>query len=187
MNKWHKGSEEKPEQPIGNSSPDSDSSSESTETASEQVTRPVEVLPSESTSSSTSEEISSEEGGGTRIVSVSYGEATFHRGPLPPPETLRQYDEILPGSADRIMKTAEANMAHRREERKRGQYGGIAIACLAIVGGCIIAIFSNTWYVAFAGVLIATIGVGGSTAAQAFVERFPKISKEKPSKENEED
>lgn len=36
-------------------------------------------------------------------------------GPLPPPDTLAQYDKILPGAAERILRMAEEQSAHRRE------------------------------------------------------------------------
>ena len=35
-------------------------------------------------------------------------------GPLPPPKMLGEYEEVLPGSADRIIKLAEDNAQHRR-------------------------------------------------------------------------
>lgn len=71
--------------------------------------------------------------------------ALFH-GPLPPPETLAQYDQILPGAADRIIKMAEAQSAHRRELERaavtgnirsegRGQLFAFILALATIVGG----------------------------------------------------
>lgn len=35
-------------------------------------------------------------------------------GPLPPPEILQQYNEILPGAANRIITMAEEQSSHRR-------------------------------------------------------------------------
>ena len=35
------------------------------------------------------------------------------RGPMPDPQTLREYEEILPGAANRIIKMAEANTSER--------------------------------------------------------------------------
>lgn len=34
-------------------------------------------------------------------------------GPLPHPQTLRQYDEVLPGAAERILRMAEKQQDHR--------------------------------------------------------------------------
>ena len=39
-------------------------------------------------------------------------------GPLPPPQALQQYDEILPGAADRIFRMAEERHRHQIEQEK---------------------------------------------------------------------
>ena len=36
-------------------------------------------------------------------------------GPLPPPEQLAQYEQIIPGAADRILRMTENNSDHRIE------------------------------------------------------------------------
>jgi uncharacterized membrane protein len=67
-------------------------------------------------------------------------------GPLPNPETLQKYNHILPGAADRILKMAENQQAHRHRietivinsrERKGllGQVFGFFVALTAIIGG----------------------------------------------------
>ena len=40
-------------------------------------------------------------------------------GPLPPPDALAQYDHVVPGAAERILKMAEneAEIRHRNEEK----------------------------------------------------------------------
>lgn len=40
-------------------------------------------------------------------------------GPLPPPEVLREFDQIIPGAAERILSMAEQEGVHRRELEKR--------------------------------------------------------------------
>ncbi len=40
-------------------------------------------------------------------------EAAVFQGALPPPSMFGQYDQVLPGSADRIMAMAEKEQAHR--------------------------------------------------------------------------
>ena len=40
---------------------------------------------------------------------------TTIRGPLPPPEILQQYEVILPGMAERLVKAFEAQGDHRRD------------------------------------------------------------------------
>ena len=38
----------------------------------------------------------------------------MHQGPLPDPETLRDYDDLIPGSAAEIIKMASDQASHRR-------------------------------------------------------------------------
>jgi uncharacterized membrane protein len=67
-------------------------------------------------------------------------------GPLPPPEELAKYEQILPGSANRIISMAEEQSSHRRDLEKtviganvRTQTWGLVsafiIAMTAIGGG----------------------------------------------------
>lgn len=42
------------------------------------------------------------------------------RGPIPPPQIMKGYEEVLPGSADRIMKMAEYEQNHRHYLEKKG-------------------------------------------------------------------
>ena len=67
-------------------------------------------------------------------------------GPIPPPSIMKQYEEILPGSADRILKMAENQSEHRQSLEKqrlsfsnravrRGQIFGLVIGIVAIVTG----------------------------------------------------
>lgn len=44
---------------------------------------------------------------------VKYETTTYFSGPLPAPETLHQYNQILPGAADRVIGLAEREAAHR--------------------------------------------------------------------------
>ena len=39
-------------------------------------------------------------------------------GPLPPPQILQRYEEIVPGAADRILKMTEKQMNHRIDLEK---------------------------------------------------------------------
>jgi uncharacterized membrane protein len=67
-------------------------------------------------------------------------------GPLPPPEILGQYNEIVPGLADRIVKMAESQSSHRQKLESRvvwfdgirtmfGLIFGLVVALAGIVGG----------------------------------------------------
>ena len=39
-------------------------------------------------------------------------------GPIPPPNIIKGYEEVLPGSADRILAMAEKQSNHRQEMEK---------------------------------------------------------------------
>ncbi len=45
----------------------------------------------------------------------------LYAGPLPHPEILEKFEQILPGSADRILKQAEAQTLHRIELEKKSR------------------------------------------------------------------
>ncbi len=60
-------------------------------------------------------------------------------GPLPPPEALQRYENILPGAGDRIIRMAEIQQKHTHEEAmtaakdveaymRRGQTCGVIVA-----------------------------------------------------------
>ena len=85
-----------------------------------------------------------------------------YSGPLPHPSILKQYEEIMPGSADRILSQFERQTKHRHAIEKRdqehihavereelrntriqiktGQYLGFSICVLLIVGAVICAL-----------------------------------------------
>lgn len=67
-------------------------------------------------------------------------------GPLPPPEILEHYNQILPGAAERIIRMAEQQGEHRRSlektaieanatAEKRGPILGFILAMTALIGG----------------------------------------------------
>ena len=86
-----------------------------------------------------------------------------HFGPIPSPWALREYEEILPGSADRILKMAEqrAEARHKvqtdrlrisaqlvdadREHTKRGMYLGGALGGGLLVVAVVLALEGATW------------------------------------------
>lgn len=96
-------------------------------------------------------------------------------GPIPPPSIIRGYEEILPGSADRIMKMAENQSIHRQSmERKmietesRDSFLGIVFAFILGIG-CILAAIIIVVTVpqnagAISGALIGVTGIGSIIA-----------------------
>ncbi|MGD7036319.1 DUF2335 domain-containing protein [Methylotuvimicrobium buryatense] len=41
------------------------------------------------------------------------------QGPLPPPSTLREFDDIIQNGAERIMRMAEIEQQHRHDSEKK--------------------------------------------------------------------
>ena len=48
----------------------------------------------------------------------SFVSVTMHSGPIPDPETLERYNQMIPNGADRIMKMAEDQASHRMNIEK---------------------------------------------------------------------
>jgi uncharacterized membrane protein len=83
-----------------------------------------------------------------------------YKGPLPPPAALREYDAVLPGAPERIMKMAESQVAtrlklesddatHRHAVEKfdvesahrlasRGQWMAFTVVMAGMIGGFIL-------------------------------------------------
>ena len=88
------------EEPQENS-PDSRPIQDPTENASQPTTREVaEIIAS-------------------RIVET----RSEHYGPLPPPSDLQEYDNVVPGAAERIIRMAENQSEHRRELERKVVFG----------------------------------------------------------------
>lgn len=85
-----------------------------------------------------------------------------YSGPLPPPQALERYNDIIPNGADRIMVMAEKQGAHRQELEKkalgtdsRNSFLGICSAFIIgmstiIVGGIVI-LYDHEWSGGFLG------------------------------------
>jgi uncharacterized membrane protein len=100
--------------------------------------------------------------------------STSYSGPVPPPAVLKQYNDLVPGSAARILDQAEKQTAHRIELEKlvttsdiwRANWGlaaGFTVAMTAIVGGIALAFFGHE----VSGGAIA--GVAGAGLVSAFI------------------
>lgn len=105
------------------------------------------------------------------------GSMEIHSGPLPNPETLRKYDEVLPGTAERIIAMAEKEQNHVHSTVKRVQIWTLARKQIGQISGLLIAIgglSGGTWLVYkghdWAGTAIA--GVGLSSLVGLFVKEY---------------
>ena len=79
---------------------------------------------------------------------------TQYTGPIPPPEVVRQWEALVSGSADRILKMAEKQATHRMSletklldgDIKKSWFGlwiGFAICIILIIGGTILIILDH--------------------------------------------
>lgn len=107
--------------------------------------------------------------------------AGMFSGPLPPPELLRQYEEILPGLPERIVSSWEAESQHRRslENRaagisERGQWIAAALAVLFLgVSGLLIYFGQSA-----AGVALLVAEIVGLVAVFVYDRRESRLASE---------
>lgn len=115
-----------------------------------------------------------------KVILQAVRTSTFHQGPIPPAETLRAYDAVVPGLAQQIVAAWNEQRAHRLALEKdltrgiearmnRGQWLSFAVA----LAGLALAAVVGIWGSAFAAAVIAIVGVGGPTAATWLARRTP--------------
>lgn len=75
-----------------------------------------------------------------QLFSVEQYTESLHIGPLPAPETLAAYDNILPGAAERVIAMAERQAAHRQMLEKTVVKGGSRRANAGLVLGFLISL-----------------------------------------------
>ncbi|MBQ3275029.1 DUF2335 domain-containing protein [Candidatus Saccharibacteria bacterium] len=110
-----------------------------------------------------------------------------YSGPIPDAAQFKKYEEALPGSAERILRMAEEQSAHRRkmemkvidsgiENSKRGQLFAFILSLVVIVGGLTLLILgkSTEGYVALVaalGTLVGTFIYGKKSEKDERVEK----------------
>ncbi|WP_323862883.1 DUF2335 domain-containing protein [Xenorhabdus szentirmaii] len=93
--------------------------------------------------------------------------STF-QGPFPPPKLLKEYENTLPGAAERVFALTEKEQNHRHEiddkvvnggisKDKRGQWMGFGLALLILCGAFY---FANKGEIGFASLLVTLDLVG---------------------------
>lgn len=110
-------------------------------------------------------------------------------GPLPSPEVLKKFDEVVPGAAERIIKMAEEQSSHRRGlekgviesdiiRSKWGQILGFIIAIVGLVVSALISVYGNAIAGGIIGVgtLASLVGVFMYGSKTRSIEREEKKS-----------
>lgn len=99
-------------------------------------------------------------------LKVVQAQAQYYAGPLPHPDTLKKFEEIVPGSANRILTQFELQSEHRRSLEKQFSFHEIiksyvGIACGFIIGGGTVGggIFLATKGLDLLGGIIGTGGI----------------------------
>ena len=91
-------------------------------------------------------------------------------GPLPDPQSLGDFDAIIPYGAERIMRMSEKEQDHRIEfenarlnimagDTRRGHYLGLIISICAIIGAVYTASIGAHWTVSVALVGVPILGI----------------------------
>jgi len=111
-------------------------------------------------------------------ISVARTTVTAFQGPLPPPELMERYNQIIPGAAQRILNIFESQVQHRQaleqaviksdiRDSRLGLYLGFFVSVFAVIGG-VICVLSG--YTATGGIIaaipvpvLASVFVYGST------------------------
>lgn len=108
-------------------------------------------------------------------------------GPLPHPDILKKFDEVVPGAAERIIKMAEEQSTHCKDlERKVidsdvarsrwGQFLGFVIAITGLVAATFISIYGSAFAGGLLGIgtLASLVGVfmyGATTRSKERIEK----------------
>lgn len=59
-------------------------------------------------------------------------------GPLPSPEALAKYDQVVPGAAERIIKMAEQEAAHRQNEERKTHNALVTLTIMSTIFALIV-------------------------------------------------
>ncbi len=118
-----------------------------------------------------------------RILMMMQSLSMTYTGPVPPPSILKEYDQLVPGSAKRMLDEAERQTHHRQDLEKRVVISDILNSKLGIVCAFVLSMF--VFYISYkaimsghslAGTCLGTANVG--TLAAIFIYGSQKKSAE---------
>jgi len=110
---------------------------------------------------------------------------TAFKGPLPPPQVLDQYNQIVPGAAERIVRLFEIQVDHRQRlessiissdvrDSRLGLILGALVSIAAITGGVFAIIYGHPT----TGGIIAAIPVPTLAAVFVYGSRKRRLERE---------
>ena len=114
----------------------------------------------------------------TKIESASW------LGPLPPPGALRLFEDVVPGSAERILAMAERQADHRIQMERRiirgdftqsylGLAAGFILSTMVILGGIYLISLGHDW--AGGGLIgLNLVGLAGVFVDGSNIRRLPR-------------
>jgi uncharacterized membrane protein len=108
--------------------------------------------------------------------------AQHFSGPLRPPEMLRRYEELLPGSADRVISMAERQSAHRQNLEKTVVDSNCTNERLGMILGfimCVLAISAGTYSVIKGNDAFAIAAIVSALASPVAVFIYGKSEQKK--------
>ena len=82
-------------------------------------------------------------------------------GPIPPPKMMREYEDVLPGSADRIWSMAEREQERQIDYDNRGLLFGFIVALILIALNAYVVSLGFAWQ--SVGVVIGSIASTAGT------------------------
>ena len=118
-------------------------------------------------------------------------------GPIPHPRIMAGYEQVLPGSADRILKMAERQQEHRfglektsvesqQKSNTRGQVFGFILSFLVIIGGIVLLLLGmpilGVCLMAGMICLLAGLFIGGKISMRADLKEKRASIEAKPVK-----
>ena len=124
---------------------------------------------------------------GTQQSSVMVAKGQMFMGPLPPPESLRHYNDILPGAAERILTMAEQQAAHRQtleamavRTEARNSTLGVVFALLIGLGSMAVAGYAISQGKEISGTILG--GTGLASLVGTFIYGTSQRRKERQAK-----
>ena len=111
-------------------------------------------------------------------------------GPIPPPEALQKYEDIVPGAANRILKMAEGQTAHRIQIEKTvvrgdswrsflGLIFGFIVSMTGLLGGIYIIDNGHDW----AGGVLVGLDLVGLAGCFVYGSRSRRVEREQNAEE----